>query len=90
MSNIVSIKIIWQPPSTSPAIYSLYEVTSSQKVTFLNAGSSTLGETEAVRFVGPIAPATNRLHSGVEILFVAFLAKIEAYLFISNTKDSSL
>lgn len=80
---------MWQPPSTSPAICSLYDVTSSVYVTLRNEGSSTFGETDAVLLVGPTAPATNLRHSFVETLSEALLASKDAYLLISKTHDSS-
>ena len=60
-------------------------------VTFRKAGSSTLGETEAVRLVGPTAPATRRhwVGSWAVILSAALRASIEACLLISNTNFSS-
>ena len=64
MSKIVSTRITWQPPSTIPFTCSLYAATISSHVMLRKPGSSTDGEIESVRFVGPTAPATIRGFSG--------------------------
>ena len=53
------------PPSISPAAATLYVAASSSKVMLRCAGFATSGESEAVRPVGPIDPATKRGFSGV-------------------------
>ena len=56
----------------------------------LNAGFSTSGEIDAVRFVGPIAPATNLGFSGVEHAIAASFAIFADWKFNSYTTDSKL
>ncbi len=60
VSKIVSTRRRSAPPATWPSAASRYATTSSAKVTLRAAGSLTSGEREAVRFVGPSDPATNR------------------------------
>ena len=59
VSKMVSINNTSAPPSTKPFTCSSYAVTSSSKVMALYPGSFTLGESESVRLVGPMDPATN-------------------------------
>jgi hypothetical protein len=56
---MVSMNIMWQPPSIRDLIYSLYASFSSMYDVLRKEGSSTLGEREQVRLVGPTAPATS-------------------------------
>src|ERR687898_268181 len=65
VSKIVSTSSRSTPPSTSPRAASLYASLRSSKVTFLKLGLFTSGDREAVRLVGPMAPATKRGLSGV-------------------------
>jgi len=51
--------------------------------TFLKDGSSTFGETLAVLFVGPTAPATSLQTPFPDLLSAAFLASCAAALFTS-------
>ena len=60
VSKIVSIWSTSTPPSTSPRICSAYASVSWSNVIVRYAGSSTLGEIERVRLVGPTEPTTNR------------------------------
>ena len=60
VSNTVSIKIMSTPPAISARVTSQYAVTSSSKLIFRNPGSFTSGDSDAVRLVGPKAPATKR------------------------------
>ena len=65
VSKIVSIISRSLPPSTSPRAASRYAVASWSKDTLRAPGSLTSGEIEAVRVVGPRAPATQRGRSSV-------------------------
>jgi hypothetical protein len=65
VSKIVSTSRMSAPPSQRPATESVYVATSSSKLTLRAPGSLTSGEIDAVRLVGPIAPATKRGLSGV-------------------------
>ena len=56
-------------------------MTSSSKVTFLNAGFSTEGEIEQVLLVGPMAPQTNRRIPVASVTYNNFL------LFSRYSKD---
>ena len=60
VSKIVSISRRSAPPSSSPLTCSAYALRSSSKVTARKPGLATSGEIEAVRLVGPMAPATKR------------------------------
>ena len=59
MSKTVSTNNKSTPPSTKASICALYAILKSSNVTALNPGSLTSGDMLAVRFVGPIDPATN-------------------------------
>ena len=63
-SNTVSTSNTSAPPSTRPLACSTYASTNWSYVTARNAGSLTSGEMEAVRFVGPSAPATKHCRPG--------------------------
>ena len=65
VSKIVSMNTRSAPPSISPSVASVYAATSWSKDTLRAPGSLTSGEMEAVRVVGPSAPATYRFFSGV-------------------------
>ena len=65
VSKIVSMKSRSEPPSSRPRVDSEYAATSWSKLTLRAAGSLTSGEIDAVRVVGPSAPATYRGRSGV-------------------------
>ncbi len=65
VSKIVSIISRSLPPSTSPRAASRYAVASWSNETLRAPGSLTSGEIEAVRVVGPRAPATQRGWSSV-------------------------
>ena len=65
VSKIVSMSSRSTPPSTRPLVASAYAATSWSKVTLRAPGSLTSGEIDAVRVVGPSAPATYRGRSGV-------------------------
>ena len=58
VSKIVSMISRSAPPSTRPLAASRYAATSSSYVTLRAPGSFTSGEIDAVRDVGPSAPAT--------------------------------
>ncbi len=58
VSKIVSMTIRSAPPSTRPRAAVPYAATSSSKLMLRAPGSLTSGEIEAVRVVGPSAPAT--------------------------------
>ena len=73
VSKIVSTRSRSAPPSTRPLACSRYAATSSSYETFRAPGSLTSGEIDAVRFVGPREPATQRGRSSVRDL-VAGLA----------------
>ena len=60
VSNTVSIRYKSTPPSKRPLAWSLYASFNSSKAIFLNPGLLTSGPSEAVRLVGPRAPATKR------------------------------
>ena len=60
VSNTVSIKIMSTPPAISARVTSEYAATSSSKLMLRNPGSLTSGDSDAVRLVGPKAPATKR------------------------------
>ncbi len=60
VSKIVSISNTSTDPSSNPRTCSVYAARRSSNVTARNPGSDTSGEIDAVRFVGPIAPATKR------------------------------
>ncbi len=64
VSKIVSTRKRSAPPSASPSIASPYEATRSSKRTLRAPGSLTSGDIDAVRLVGPSAPATKRGLSG--------------------------
>src|SRR6266540_3014007 len=81
VSNTVSTRKRSTPPSASASIASPYDAASRSNVTLRAPGSLTSGEIDAVRFVGPSAPATKRGLSGVfalrraaKILFAQALA----------------
>ncbi len=65
VSKMVSMSSRSAPPSTSPRAASLYASFNSSKVMFRKPGLFTSGDREAVRLVGPKAPATKRGLSGV-------------------------
>ena len=65
VSKIVSTRKRSAPPSARLSIASEYEATSSSKRTLRAPGSLTSGEIDAVRLVGPSAPATKRGLAGV-------------------------
>ncbi len=65
VSKIVSMKSRSAPPSSSPLVASVYAATSWSKLTLRAPGSLTSGEMDAVRVVGPSAPATYLFLSGV-------------------------
>ena len=65
VSKIVSMKSRSDPPSSRPLVASAYAATSWSKDTLRAPGSLTSGEMDAVRVVGPSAPATYRFLSGV-------------------------
>ena len=58
VSKMVSISSTSTPPSRSAAICWRYASARSRNVITRKPGSSTLGESESVTLVGPIAPAT--------------------------------
>ena len=64
VSKIVSTSRMSAPPSSNPRIDSVYASTSASNVTPRAPGSSTFDEIDAVRFVGPRTPATNRGRPG--------------------------
>src|SRR5438093_202948 len=68
VSKIVSTRKRSAPPSARLSIASEYEATSSSKRTLRAPGSLTSGEIDAVRLVGPSAPATKRGLAGVRAL----------------------
>ena len=83
-SKMVSIRMISTPPSMSAITCSKYESLISSNVIVLEDGSSTFSEEDNVRFVGPTAPATNRiLPSSWVISSAACLAISAACRFIS-------
>ena len=63
-SNTVSTSSTSTPPSTRPLACSTYASTNWSYVTARKAGSLTSGEMEAVRLVGPSAPATKHCRPG--------------------------
>ena len=71
VSNTVSTKNRSTPPSKSPRACSLYAEARSSKVIFRYPGLFTSGLMDAVRLVGPIAPATY-LGSSVNLLAAVF------------------
>ena len=60
VSKMVSIRMISTPPSISARAASRIAAASSSKLMLRNPGSFTSGDSEAVRLVGPSAPATKR------------------------------
>ena len=80
VSNIVSMSNKSAPPSISPVIWSVYVSTSSSHEMLLAAGSSTDGEIDRLRLVGPTLPATQHLCPSA-----AVRAKRAAARFISRT-----
>ena len=64
VSKTVSTSSRSTPPSSSASACSAYAAASSSKLTLRNPGLLTSGESEAVRLVGPSAPATNRGRDG--------------------------
>ena len=64
VSKIVSTRIVSAPPSSRPWVASRYDATSSSNDTLRKPASSTRGEIDAVRFVGPSTPATYRGRDG--------------------------
>ena len=64
VSKIVSTMMTSMPPASRPCSCSVYAATSSINVTLRKDGSSTDGEMDAVRFVGPMAPHTKRGRDG--------------------------
>ena len=58
VSKVVSGNRMSTPPSINVSVCSRYTATRSSNVTARKPGSFTSGEIEAVRLVGPIAPAT--------------------------------
>ena len=87
---IVSTSSRSTPPSIRPRTCSAYASRSSSKVIDRAAGSSTSGEIDSRRFVGPIAPATKRGRSGVRAVHssAAARARRAASAFISRTTAS--
>jgi hypothetical protein len=83
VSNVVSGSSKSTPPSRSPRACSLYAAANSSKLIARNPGFSTSGDSDAVRLVGPIAPATNRGRAGVAARRAAATASSAAALFIS-------
>ena len=79
------------PPSTSASACSLYATRSSSKETLRAPGSFTSGEIDAVRFMGPSTPATQRGFSGVLALYssAASRATRAAARLISRTASST-
>ena len=65
VSKIVSMNSRSAPPSSRPLVATEYAATSWSKPTLRAPGSLTSGEMDAVRVVGPSAPATYRVLSGV-------------------------
>ena len=65
VSKIVSMSSASQPPSIRPRTCSAYAARSWSNVMARNDGSFTSGESESVRLVGPIDPATRRRRCGV-------------------------
>ena len=59
VSNTVSTKNRSTAPSISPATCSIYDYFNWSKLILRYPGLLTSGLKDAVRFVGPIAPATN-------------------------------
>lgn len=57
---MVSTMRMWQPPSIRPSVCCLYAATTPSQSQLRAPGSSTEGEMESVRLVGPMAPATRR------------------------------
>ena len=90
VSNMVSIRIMSEPPSINPLTCSSYASLISSKEVSLNPGSSTFGEIDNVLFVGPKAPATNLGLSSVEYFLHACLASFAAILFSSKQCSSVL
>ena len=84
VSKIVSIWSTSTPPSANPRICSAYAAVSSSNVIVRNAGSSTLGEMESVRLVGPTEPTTKRSSAPSS----ARRAVSAAALFMSYTRCS--
>ena len=64
-SKIVSTRNRSTPPAYRPSAYSRYACTTSSYVQLRYSGFSTDGDTDSVRFVGPMAPATKRGLFGV-------------------------
>jgi len=75
VSNTVSTSRRSAPPSISPSTASRYASTSASKVMLRAPGSLTSGEIDAVRLVGPSAPATKRGLSGVSAVCASAQAR---------------
>ncbi len=76
------------PPSITPRICVAYPATNSSKLTSRAAGSETSADIEAVRFVGPNEPATNRglslLNSSATRRAIAAASREISYTYSSN------
>jgi len=75
VSKMVSTRRMSAPPSINPLAASLYAMRRSSNVTARKPGFETSGEMEAVRLVGPSAPATKRF---LPSLFSASIAACTA------------
>ena len=89
-SNTVSTSSRSTPPSIKPLACSVYASTNWSYVTARNAGSLTSGEMEAVRFVGPSAPATKHCRPGAAAITAsaAVRARLALAAFNSCASDS--
>jgi hypothetical protein len=90
VSKIVSTRKRSTPPSASADAASVYVATRSSKEVLRKPGSLTSGEIDAVRLVGPTAPATKRGRDGSAFsnLSHAALASLAASRFSSLTRLS--
>ena len=90
MSKIVSTNNKSTPPSIKASTCCLYAMRNSSKVTALNSGLLTSGLKLAVRFVGPILPATKRGFSGFLLVnsVATYLAILADSKLSSYTKSS--
>ena len=87
---IVSTSSRSAPPSIRPRTCSAYAARSWSKVIARAAGSSTSGEIDSMRLVGPMAPATKRGFSGVRAVHssAAARARRAASTLMSRTRCS--
>ena len=91
VSNVVSGNNTSTPPSINALTCSAYDSANCAKVTARYSGRFTSGDIEAVRFVGPTAPATQATRPGLSAIYssVTFLAKRAAAKLISPTTPSN-